>query len=261
MVKTLPMKRLTFFALVFFFLFSGASVLAEEKISSGIATSIPIIDKEAHSGDIVSSSPDGYILSITPYDPSVYGVVSKLPAVAFETAEETGAYPVITTGKVYVRVSTVNGPIGQGDQVTTSKTPGVGQKATENGFTIGTAMESYDSTDPNQVGLILVALKAQYNVVAAGRGINLFKSIKMAAASPFLSPLTSMRYLLAVVVTAVAFSLGLLNYGRMTKTGIEALGRNPLAAKTISVGIIFNVILTAVIILAGLFLAYLILVL
>lgn len=247
--------------LLVFCLVQVKPVLAEEKISSGIATSIPIVDQEVHNGAIVSSTTEGYILSKTPYDPSVYGVVAILPAVAFEAAENENAYPVITAGKVYVRVSTANGQINKGDRITTSKTSGVGQKATDNGFTIGTALESFNSEDPNQVAEILVALKPQYHVIAAGRGINLLKNIKVAAASPFLSPLTSMRYLLAVIITAVSFSLGFLFYGRIAKSGLDALGRNPLAAKTISIGIVFNVLLTAVIIFGGLFLAYLILVL
>lgn len=249
-------------ALIFLLLVGKSSACAEEKVSSGVAISVAILDEKVENGAIVSSSPKGYVLSSIPYDPAVYGVVSLKPAVAFEKTSDPKSYPVITNGKVYVRVTTTSGSIAKDDMLTSSKKPGVGQKAVENGFVIGTALEGYESSDPGAIGEILVALKPQYNVpVGGGKGINLLKNVKSAASSPFLSPLTSLRYLLAVVVTACAFGMGFLYYGRITKTGIEALGRNPLAAKTISAGIIFNVILTAVIILAGLFLAYLILIL
>ena len=245
-----------------YFILYPSLVIAEDKVSSGVATSIPILDEKVANGAIVSSSPKGYVLTSIAYDPSIYGVVSLKPAVAFEKTSDPNSYPVITSGKVYVRVSGSNGNIAKDDVLTSSNKSGVAQKATDNGFVIGTALEAYENSDSEAVGEILIALKPQYNVpVGGGKGINLLKNIKSAAASPFLSPLTSMRYLLAVLVTASAFGMGFLFYGRMTKTGIEALGRNPLAAKTISAGIIFNVILTAVIILAGLFLAYLILVL
>jgi hypothetical protein len=257
----LPARFFKLLFIVCFCFFSVAVVFAqEEKISSGIAISVEILDEQVHDGDIVSSTIEGYRLSTIPYDPTTYGVVSFSPAVSFEATTSANAYPVISQGKVYVRVSTSGGPIAKDDFVTTSETAGVGQKAAEDGFMVGTALQSYEAGSPDEIGKILVAVKPQYNVaVVGGKGINLWKNIKLAAASPFLSPLTSMRYLLAVAVTATAFGLGFIFYGRMTKTGIEALGRNPLAAKTISAGIVFNVMLTAVIILAGLFLSYLIL--
>lgn len=235
---------------------------AEEKISSGMAISIKIADENVEDGDIVAALPEDYVLSATPYDPAIYGVVAFLPAISFESTSSAQTYPVIATGKVYTRVSAINGNIEEGDFITSSTIPGVGQKAQESGFIIGKALQSYANSDPQAIGKILVSVKPQYTVaLASGKGINLFKNIQKAAAAPFLSPLTSLRYLLAVAVTTVSFTLGFIFYGRMTKTGIEALGRNPLAAKTISAGLIFNVVLTALIILAGLFLAYLILIL
>lgn len=247
-----------------FFLFSF-SVFAQEnqdKVSSGIAISVSVVDSEVQNGDIISSTQQGYVLSKVAYDPTVYGVVSRSPAVSFESLSLPNSYPVIGVGKVYVRMSAANGKINEGDLLTTSQIPGVGQKSLEDGFTIGTALEEFEGSE-GDIGIILVNFKPQYSVAISGRGrgINLIKNVKWAAASPFLSPLTSLRYILAVVLTASAFVLGFWYYGRFAKTGIESLGRNPQAAKTISVGILFNIVMTTVIIGAGLFLAYLILVL
>lgn len=238
-------------------------VFALDKVSSGVAMSVNISDKNVQNGDIVSLTSKGYALCNTPYDPNVFGVVSTNPAVSFEKIPPAGAYPVISFGKVYTRVTTQNGNIKVKDLITSSAIPGVGQKSTADGFIIGSALENLENSDPKQVSLILINLKPQYNlaVVSSSRGINLLKTIKLTTASAFLSPLTSLRYLLAVLVTATSFGLGFLYYGKSVKTGITALGRNPLASKTISAGVIFAVFLTTLIIGGGLFLAYLILVL
>lgn len=266
-MNLLPKRIICFFCLLFL---AATSVFAQEdppaggvKVSSGIAISVSIAGTDVQNGDIISSTPQGYVLSSIAYDPTVYGVVSKNPAVSFETEDLPNSYPVISLGKIYVRVSSISGNIKVGDLLTTSVILGAGQKSLEDGFTIGTALENYENSDAKATGIILVNFKPQYNVAVSGtgRGINLLRTVKLAAASPFLSPLTSLRYLLAVTMTAVAFIFGFWNYGRFAKTGIESLGRNPLAAKTISAGIIFNILLTTVIIGAGLFLAYLVLVL
>lgn len=252
------MKKFASFLFVFCFLFLVSPLEAQDRISSGIAISIPISGQNIQDGDIVSSTEAGYTISNIPYDPKIYGVVVKNPAISLDSISPSfGTFPVMTTGKVYVRVS---GPITKGNSITSSKTSGLGQKATSDGFILGIALEDYSPTNP---GKILVSLKPGYNtpVVGGSRGINLFSNIRQAASSPFLTPLTSFRYLLAVIVSAISFALGFLYYGRIAKSGIEAIGRNPLAAKTISLGIISNVLLTAVIIFSGLFLAYLILVL
>ena len=244
-------------------LFVAPLVFAQDRFSSGIAISIPIADTDAVDGAIVVSTGKGYGLATTPYDAGIYGVVVTKPAVSFESTGSAGFVPVVTAGKAYVRVSAANGPINVGDSVTSSAVRGVAGKADQVGFILGAALEPWLSTSTTEVGKILISVKPGYNtaVAATGRGINLFKQLKSAAASPFLTPLTSLRYLFAVVVTAISFAMGFWYFGRFGRTGIEALGRNPLAARTISLGIAVNLLLTVVIVGGGLFLAYLILVL
>lgn len=261
MRKTLPL-----FLVILFLsceaLFPSAKIFAQEEISRGVAISIAIVDEDVEDGDIISSSTKGYVKSTISYDPSVYGIVAQKPAVALENVVQGDTQLVVSSGMVYVRVSTINGNIKKGDPLTTSKIPGVGQKATDSGFIFGTALEDFEDSDTSAVGRVLISLKPQYNIpTSGGRGFNLLANIKAVAASPFLTPLTSLRYLLAIIVTAVSFSLGFLSFGKIAKSGVEALGRNPLAAKTISAGIALNVLLTVAITLGGLFLAYLILVL
>lgn len=253
------------FLLLFIFLicfFLGVNTIYAQSTSSGIATSVTINGGNVVEGSVVSSSSKGYILSSEAYDPSIYGVVTLKPAVSFESTS-SGMFPIVINGKAYVRVSGSNGNIQKGDFVTSSKTAGVGQKADGSGFVLGTALESFAGSNQEKNGLVLISVNPRYNTIvsSSGQGLNLLMNIKSAVSSPFLSPLTSFRYLLAVVITAISFAGGFVFFGRFGKTGIEALGRNPLAAKRITIGIVFNVALTAIIAFSGLFLAYLVLVL
>ncbi|MFH1244360.1 MAG: hypothetical protein V1487_02185 [bacterium] len=226
--------------------------------STGVANYVKV-SGESPDGSIVISTEQGYELAKIAYDPSIHGVVVDNPAVSFQNENIEGLVAVVTNGRARVRVAAIAGEIKEGDFITSSTTPGVGQKGDQNGFILGRAITGYSGSGE---GMIEVMLNPKYNSAVSGsKGINLFKGIKSAASSPFLSPLTSMRYLLAVVVTAVAFGGGFAYFGKFGKTGIEALGRNPLAAKTIYAGIGVNVMLTITIVGGGLFLAYLILVL
>ena len=252
--------RFFFCPLFLFFVFSSSAVHANY-VSSSVALSVPVIDTVVPNGSLVSTGTTGFELSKTDYDPSFYGIVTNESAAVFEatSAANSSLYPVVTIGSVRIRVSTANGVIKVGDNITSSKTPGVGQKADYEGYIVGTALEGY--SDTTQEGLIPVSLAPRYSqgTKTNMRGINLITNFKKAAGQPFLSPLTSLRYLVAVLVTACAFGFGFYFFGRMGKSGIEALGRNPLASKTIGVGMIFNFFLVIAIIGAGLLISYLIL--
>ena len=250
------------FLLVTIFLFHPNYVFAaDSEISTGLALPIPITDKNVKDGDIVTSDQSGYKLSNTTYDPNVYGVVSTNPAISLKKTDGSKTYPVITTGIAYVRVSTINGPIKKNDQITTSTIVGAGQKATTNGFVIGVALENYNNSDPKAVGKILVSVNPRFNAAFKASAANLLESIRTVSASPLLSPLTTLRYLLAAFIAIASFVLGFMYFGRIARTGVEALGRNPLAARIIQLGIVINVLLTALIILVGIGIAYLILIL
>ena len=61
-------------------------------------------------------------------------------------------------------------------------------------------------------------------------------------------------------MVVASFVFGILHFGKMAKSGVEALGRNPLAAKTIQFGILLNVLIAIVIMALGLGIAYLVLI-
>ncbi|MEK7534590.1 MAG: hypothetical protein AAB600_04600 [Patescibacteria group bacterium] len=230
--------------------------------SSGVAISVPIKDKNAKDGSIIASTPEGYSASLITYDPSIYGVLTLNPATYIVNKEgkaSQDAKPVITFGKAYVLVSTINGAIKINDFITSSNTAGVGQKADANGYVIGTALENYSASDPKKIGKILVIVNPHYNGSFVSIRTNLLQTIKSATGATGLSPLASLRYLIAAIIVIITFVLGFLYFGRVARTGVEAMGRNPMAGRMIQFGIIINLLLTVAIIGVGIGIAYLVL--
>lgn len=241
---------------------TSSSVFAKDN-GSGIALSVPIQDKNVFDGDLVSSQNGDYSLSKEPYDHNVYGIVVLAPAVAFESDLGAKAKPVVNSGDIFVRVSTINGQIKQGDPLTTSNIPGVAQKADKTGYIIGIALGSYSQKDSKKIGKILVSFAPKYFSGSAASSIrtNLIDTLKNAPQAMSLSPLVSLRYILAALIAILSFVLGFVYFGKVAMNGVEALGRNPLAAKLIQFSVILNLLLTISIIGVGLAIAYLILML
>ena len=265
-MKKTNVKNFFLFLLVLFFLYATLPIVKSvngqtdpDYRSSGIAIPIEMSNENAVDGSIVASTPQGFELTNTAYDPAVYGVISQTPSIAIDNLDALNPKPVISSGKVLVRVTTQNGQIKVNDFITTSKVAGVGQKATLNGYIVGTALEAYAESDTQKIGKILVSIEPRYNGTFVGIRSNLIELLKDAKNAYVLTPLVSLRYLLAAGISIVSFVLGFIYFGRVAKTGVESLGRNPLAGRLISIGIVFNLVLTVTIILVGLVLAYLIL--
>ena len=233
-----------------------AETIAQDT-SSGVAISIPITDKNAKDGNIISSTPKGYTLSKLPYDSSIYGVITENPSLFIENINLQGTKPVLSNGKAFVSVSTINGNIKTNDLITSSTIPGVGQKAKVNGFILGVALQNYTEPNKDKIGKILVSVNPKFNATQR----NLLQIIKSGLDAFPLSPLASLRYLLAAIIVATTFILGFVYFGKVARTGVQALGRNPLAGRSITLGILFNLLLTLGIMSIGLGIAYLILVL
>jgi len=250
---------LFFFALVLL-TFIPRNIFAQDLVL-GVATTVLINDEKVNNGSIVSTSDKGFFLTTKPYDQSVIGVVALNPAVKIEGPTPTTgkSYPVVSSGNFKVLVSTINGPIVRGDSITSSTIPGVGMKATKSGFVLGVAQESYTSDDFKQIKPINVAVTMRHSAPRATLQRNLFDVANLSALAWTEEPLTVFRYLMAAFILIVSFILGFYIFGRVANRGVEALGRNPLAARVIQLGIGLNVLITVAIIGAGILVAILIL--
>lgn len=261
MSKILPDKifLILFIGSIFFLL--SANLIFAQISSSAIAVPVPVVDTEVQDGDIICTYKEGNKRCSKSYDPAIFGVVSLKPAAFIEDKDIENSKLVVTSGITQVRVSSINGDIKEGDFITSSENPGVGQKATRNGFVLGVALEGYQSNDPKKEEKILVLVNIHPSVSLSGPRGDLLQFIRQGIAVPVFEPVESLRYILASLMIVIAFTLGMVYFGKSSRSGIEAIGRNPLARKVIQFTVVLNIILTIVIVLVGLGIAYLILIL
>ncbi len=263
MIKNLPIKKLIFTVIILLILPTNLlkiykNVKAQE-ISIGIATYLPISsEEEVSEGDIISIQNNEYKKSSREYDPNVIGVVVDKPAVAINFKEGQNLKAVLDRGDALVKVSTKNGDIEVGTLLTTSDIPGVAVKALAPGFIVGIAQEPYKGTD---IGKIAITIQPHYSYSGNSTETGKFKTsiadiFTLSTLATYQSPSEVIKYSLAGIIILISFLVGFLTFGRVAANGIQAIGRNPLASKMIGISIILNVVVTVVIILAGLALSY-----
>lgn len=245
----------------FLLVIQSRNVVNAQPSSSGLAITIPVNKTEDISeGNIICSYEDGFEICSTAYEPQMYGVVSDNAAIAIEAESDESTRLVVNDGTALVTVSSINGNISKGSLVTTSEKPGIGQLADNSGYVVGVALDDYESGNPDETGLILVAINIHPATVAGPRS-NLLEVLRKGVSAPLFEPLASLRYVLAALIILFSFILGFIYFGRVAKAGIEAIGRNPLATRVIQISVILHIVITIVIILSGLGMAYLILIL
>lgn len=252
MIKILKIS-LNFFIFLFFLV--GITNAA----SLSLSNYIPIIDKQVKDGNIIISTSKGYSLSHQPYEQNIVGVVSQNSAIVFSGQSNANSYPIVSSGKTSILVSTLNGPIKKGDLVTTSSITGVGMRASRSGYVLGMALSEFTDKDNKQIGVVQVALNIHFATLNIKLGDNLLDIFKLSSLATYEQPLTVFKYFIAALIVFSSFFFGFFVFGKVAGKGVEALGRNPLASKMIGVGIVMNVIITVVVILSGLGLALVIL--
>lgn len=254
------MKKLLPIIFCFVFLLFAEKVDAQN-LSSGIAQSIPL-PGNVSDGYVICSSASGYEPCNFGYESNMIGVVSMSPAASFESSiPQSGYYPIITAGKAYVLVSSKNGNIEAGDYITSSTENGLATKVQKSGYALGIALESFTPSTSTDTGKILASIDIRPVVLSQKAGNNILQLVREGIDVAFLSPLSALRYIVASIVILFSIVFGFLHFGKLAKNGIEAVGRNPLASKTIQLSVFFNVLLTIGVIAVGLGVSYLILVL
>jgi hypothetical protein len=252
-LTSLSLKKITYLIFLFFvFCFLFSADLARAQINSlGLSTYLPISGK-VEDGDIVVATDNGYGLSSIPYEARIIGVVSLSPAISLRSDKTQEGYPVISAGTAYAKVSGKNGDIKKGDYITTSEIRGAGMKAEGSGSMLGTALDEASFDSENDVKVIQIAVNPK-TIQTSSSLLDIFTIGKLAAHE---KPSKILQYLVAGIITIVTFGSGFLIFAKSVNTGLEALGRNPLASRQIQLGIVFNIVLIAIIIIAGAGLAF-----
>lgn len=244
LTKRLLVISLFSFALSFYF--SQSIIFAQNFPSlSGVATNVQVADRDATTGDILSISSDGLKRTYAEYDTAMFGVISALPVISVEPKTDT-TKAVVSSGQAEVKVSAKNGSIAVGDFITSSNEAGVGQKATKSGYVLGKALAKYEDT--SKTGLISMTIEIGNNGGGGGGGSG------GGGAAGFLNlkdTLANSRLVLATIAGIIAFFAAAFAFVRFMTTGLEAIGRNPLAKKTILVAMILSGSVVVILSLAG----------
>ncbi|MDO8429076.1 MAG: hypothetical protein Q7S88_00415 [Candidatus Daviesbacteria bacterium] len=252
-----------------YYLLLTTQALAQQGIE--VTTVYDIKEEAAVDGDIVIASAEGVVLSTRPYDKRLFGVIQSQPLLSLKRVDGTGK-PVSRNGIALVNVTTINGPIKTGDSITSSETPGKGQKATLSGYIIGTALKDFDESAATKIniagkeiltGKLPVALRMEFAELTNSRSLNRsFDYINNYFLQNVQDPektVQVVRYFAAILSIIISFLIGFIAFSRSIPKGIEAIGRNPLAANAIRFSIILNIAFTIITASIGIIAAVLIL--
>ncbi len=237
------------------------------------ATNI-VLSQKPPVGSIVAFEDNAYRLSDKPYDSKIVGVVvEQADIIVEEEGSSLADILMINKGETKILVNGETGPINVGDLLTASSIPGQAMKADKDGIIIAVAIDSFKPVSPHETSLIRglvdirfttlgdtfsadsIGLSDQGMVSTIKRSVSEILGLGsggLAGTSPIF------RYTLATLVVGIAFISGFLLFGRIALRGVEALGRNPLARRTIMIGIITNSLFTVLLVALAVILAYII---
>ncbi len=197
---------------------------------------------------------------------NIYGVVID-PSQAPLTVQRQGQQVyVASSGSYPVLVSTQNGSIRPGDYISVSSIQGVGAKATNDESNIlGQALSSFDgssnvitSANGTNIGRVTVSIGPGRNPLLVN-DVSIpspLRSIGQAIAGRSVSALRIYAALAIFLVTAI-IAASLLYVG--VRSGMTAIGRNPLSRHSILNSLSQVVVMACMIFLAGLLGIYLLL--
>lgn len=240
-----------------------ADQVVDGQFSLGIAHYIAVEDT-APAGTIISQFKNKYSISSESYDKGMIGVVvGAPPAVAFVPEDSISTVPMITEGVVPVLVNGSNGSIQPGDKITSSATPGQGMKANQTGFILGIAQSSFDPANPEQTDLVMTMLDVKFAFIEDSPdsekiGKRLLDVLSLSSIAAIQEPLEVFKYVVAGISVLSGIAITGFTFLQSARRGLEALGRNPLASKPITVGILINVTVSFLIIASSVAVAYLV---
>ncbi|OGD85488.1 hypothetical protein A3B51_03500 [Candidatus Curtissbacteria bacterium RIFCSPLOWO2_01_FULL_41_18] len=219
--------------------FPAYTVYGQTLPTSGqVAVNIQVADSQIAAGDIVSVTKEGLARTSSEYDILMYGVVASDPVLSV-AQRDANTRPIVSSGQTQVRFSAKNGAVEIGDFITSSDEPGVGQKATKPGYVLGKALEGYgDTTKTALVSITVERGFYQGNLPAAGP-LSVVSALALAIADPSRSG-QLFRYVLSAIVGIMTILIAAFSFIKFVNTGLEAIGRNPLAKKTIVGGMILS---------------------
>lgn len=203
-------------------------------------------------------------------------VAANDASVTLSSDNNSGQVFVATYGHFEALVSNQNGPIKSGDYITISSLDGVGMKADSVQSTVlGKAASNFDGTANVQgsttvkdqgghsvnvsFGRIPVDISISHNPLQQDINNNLPGFLKKASQFVANKPVSSSRVYISLVVLLISTVIaGSILYAGI-RSGLVAIGRNPLAKTSITRNLVQVIITGLIIFIIGLFAVYLLL--
>ncbi len=232
--------------------------------SLNLTNTYNVSDKDAQDGDILIFDPtQGIMRTNLPYDIHVFGVLEKFPTLVLKSVDNTGE-PVARSGVTDVNVTNVNGPIKAGDYITTSEVKGFGMKASQSGYSLGIALKDFDESKASDLnnngkslkaGKVPTAIRVEFAELTNPRSTNrIFEAIGTAFFRNSQDPQgfgQIIKYVTAGIVMIMSLVSGMFILSKSMPKAIEALGRNPLARRSIQISMVISIIMVVFIVAVG----------
>jgi F0F1-type ATP synthase membrane subunit c/vacuolar-type H+-ATPase subunit K len=268
---SLIIKSFLFFFVVSFSLHILPCPILAQTPGFEVTSVYEIADQEAVNGDLLRNGENGITRTSFEYDSKLFGIHQDNPLIVFRNVDDTGI-AIVRSGTAVVNVTTYNGEIKKGDFITSSTVPGKGQKATQSGYVLGMALENFSANESNRttisgkevaVGQIPVALRIEFAEIDRARSSNRLMEYLEAALFSNVQDQTQffkiIRYTGSVVVLLATAIFAYLVFARTISSGVQAIGRNPLAKSSIQIAIILNIIFSAIVIILGIIASFVLL--
>jgi len=232
---------------------SGLIFANAETFFSGMATFYKVSDTEAEQGDLISNKDGELVRADKRYDSDLFGVVAGKTIISMGKETEE-SLPLVTSGPALVKVTGRYEEIRKGDYITSSETPGVGQRAPYSGFVIGRAMEDLKEEE----GFIEVMIDPKEAVIDSQESwdeITFWEAVGRIFTVIERDVPEVLRYLLAIVLVVGSLTFGFKSFVGALREGVAGISRNPLAKGSIRFAMMLNLAGILVLTLAGLGLA------
>ncbi|HSX19064.1 MAG TPA: hypothetical protein VLE91_02930 [Candidatus Saccharimonadales bacterium] len=216
---------------------------------SGVANNMRIDDTDAKPGDILSVADGKIVRSAKVGDPAMFGVVVQFPTISYGDKTDT-TVAVLSSGRADVHVSAAAGAIKTGDPITTSDKAGVGQKGSA-GYILGKALADYSDTSQDGTIPVLIGIGIFSTTPNTGSVLGqLLGALSIGLSSSQNFPLI-LKYISAALIGGITFIIAAFTFVRFMRSGLEAIGRNPLAKGTIIAGMMVNAGIVLILTVAG----------
>lgn len=218
---------------------------------------------------VALSKGDNTTVSLAPADqPSqIYGVVIDPSAAPLTVQKQTQQVFVATSGDYPTLVSTQNGPIKAGDYLALSSTDGIAAKASDSdGFILGRALENFSgggstivyANDGSALGRINVQVSPGKNPLLK-EAVAIPQPLKRVGDSIAGKSVPAIRIYVAAAVFVIAAMIAAVVLWAGIRSGMTAIGRNPLSRHSIMRGLFQVILAAASVLIIGLLGVYLLL--